>query len=154
MRNIALFLFVTVFIFSCSSDDDNNEIETLDPIVGKWFFGNTVYKLTSGGDYIESISSCEAQTYYKFNANGTAEIMSYYDNSTECTLEESDLSQFTWVKVSANIYQLYSVENDGTESTRNESVYFETPETMYWVDVFNGQIEGNDFNERWSYFNK
>lgn len=48
--------------------------------------------------------------------------------------------------------------DSSTDDTPNDPIigkwYFEDTQTMYWVDVFNGTIEGNDFNERWSYFNK
>lgn len=154
-KNALLFLILMLF-YSCSSSDnlEDNQTQT-DPFIGTWHFGNNVYKLTSGGDFIESISSCEAQGYYRFNANGNAEIVSFLDESSECNQEPDNLSSFTWEKLNQNTYRLHSVENDGTQSSSTETVYFENNNTMYWVDVFTSTTtEGDEFNERWSYFNK
>jgi len=156
MKKILL-LLISIFVFSCSSSDDSDDSYPIqnDSFVGKWYFGDTVYKLTDGGDYIENASSCDLQTYYKFNSNGTAEIISYYETSTGCGQEEDNISQFIWTKINSSTYRLYSVENGGTESTSNENVVFENSNTMYWKDTFTGlTIEGDEFYERWSYFNK
>ena len=155
MNKIFLIL-VILLTFSCSSSDDSNPTD--DPFVGKWFFGPEVYKLDNGQDYTYPLEECQDQGFYRFNSNGTAEIhVSFEDANGECVIMLSDnIETFTWEKQGNNQYHLFSIEIDGTESSRTETVIFINDNNMYWKDTFsNGiQINGQLCYERWSYFYK
>lgn len=151
-------LFLVFLLLACSSSNDDpvqQPTNNNDQFIGKWYFGNLVYKLNDGSDYVEPISFCESQSYYRFNADGTAEILSYIETGSGCEQEAPNLQSFTWSKINDHTYRLKSTENDGTQSSRDVTVYFESNNTMYWVDVFDGITEqAEEFHERWSYFNR
>lgn len=147
-----IFLILT----ACSSNDDSTtEEKSTEAFIGKWLFGDTVYILKDGGEFVENVSSCEAQSFYRFNTNGSAEITSFIDTGSGCEKEPENLMSFSWQKLSDSSYRLDSTENDGTKSTRNETVIFESNSRMYWQDKFNGvTLNGEEFTERRSYFTK
>lgn len=148
---IIVVVFLSAITLSCNSDDNNSTLN--DPFIGKWHFSDTVYILTDQSEYVENVSSCEFQSYYRFNSNGTAEIISFYENGKSCIKEEENISSFIWEKINDSNYRLESIEFDGTESNRIINVVFETPNIMYWFEKFNGiTIDGDEYIERRSYF--
>lgn len=154
-RQLKLFIivFLSAITFSCNSDDNNSD--TIDPFIGKWHFSDTIYILTDQSEFVETVSSCEHQSYYRFNTNGTVEIMSFYENGNSCIKEEVNISSFIWEKINDSNYRLKSIEIDGTESNKIINVVFETPNVMYWAEKFIGTtIDGDEFIERRSYFER
>ena len=84
---IYLFFFLTL---SCSADKDVIE-ESVDPIIGKWFFHS--YNI---GENETLYDECKQKGYFQFNKNGEGDHVTYWVNSetNKCSLDQSKKIQW------------------------------------------------------------
>jgi len=76
-----LYLFLTVLIVACSSDDSNDGTTLNSQIVGSW---------------LEENSSEESSLTLEFNADGTGSYIEFYDGDT-------DTEVFSWSSTSTQL---------------------------------------------------
>lgn len=94
-KSILLFAFTTLFLFSCSSDSDNNSTVDTSQIVGVWFLESATIdgEEVGSSDEIEFTSNQRAFfTYYNFGSNGQdiTEIGDYSISGTTLTISWDD----------------------------------------------------------------
>ncbi|MES2812022.1 MAG: lipocalin family protein [Bacteroidota bacterium] len=106
IKRTLLFLGLTLFTFSCSKDESENEPS----IVGKWNYSkidNTDDGVENFVDYVQDDSSCSKDNY-NFVANGNFEDTSFITDTSPC---EVYASVGTWVKNGTGLK--LSLDGDG-----------------------------------------
>jgi len=90
-----LYLFITsIFLISCSSDDDNNS--SLEPIIGEWQL--TSYKFNGE----EKANDCDKKSTTTFFKNGTGNSIGFDFTQNKC---ERFTDTFTWVNLGDSKYR-------------------------------------------------
>ena len=92
-------LLVSFFLFSCSSDDDND----FEQIVGTW---NPVFvEFPENPGVLEEIDDCSKNDRYQFNADGTISLWDLYtlNNSNECFLHTQLTEEGDWLRLDDDI---------------------------------------------------
>lgn len=98
MKKIFLSLALTLALFSCSSNNDDDT----DIIVGTW----NLFSLNG-----TTVSDCEKQSYVVFNANNTATGENYnFDTNNNCVKVGVD-ETVQWVNSGNNTYTIGSSSN-------------------------------------------
>jgi len=111
---------ITLFILSCSSDDDTNDQQNL--IVGEFEILNIVE--TSSGDTTPFPSSCDDVPSIVFN-NNSGGVLTAFDSFTECIFVEDNITY----TINGNILTLFidSLAVTAEITTLNETaLIFET----------------------------
>ncbi|WP_330442051.1 lipocalin family protein [Flavobacterium sp. C4GT6] len=105
MKNLLLTGLITITLFSCSSDDNNQPSQ--DKIIGSWQKTSLVVEGVN-----QNLSNCQLQTVYNFNASQNSFWSNIYEENFEgeCTLFTEDGD---WEKLSESVYTVYT-ESEGT----------------------------------------
>ena len=112
MKRIVL-LFVFALVFSCGKDE---EVATVDPIVGVWFNAGTIYELEDGREYFYGPSDSECNLMsphiftedFKYRHN---EHQKEYDGPSkeyvgDCLPYSAELEYGYWEKLAVNKYRV------------------------------------------------
>ena len=127
----------------------------LDLIIGKWTFNKTVYLLDNLIVEVVAPDFCDTLSSYEFFEDNTIILISYVSGCGNCCYEFADFEYFNWSKLSGDEYEITSKQPGEPEQVNIEIVIFETNSVMFWPDYFDGTTSnGNDFDERRSYFIK
>lgn len=151
----AILLFVLVFAFACSSDDENktNPIQE-DPIVAEWQFGKVIYLYKDGTKETREPTACDLQSSYYFLPDNTIQLTSYIsDNNGGCEYEVANYEYHTWEKISAGKYVMTSKHPGETEELNTINAEFPDGKTMIWTEDYSNE-ELSDVLEIKNYFNK
>lgn len=87
MKKIYLLGALSLLLFSCKNDDDDN---TMASIVGDWKLSKI--EVVSGSNnndilYSENVVGCNANTSFEFKNDGNYEFKYYYKSGNQCELD-------------------------------------------------------------------
>lgn len=141
----SLIALLTLFIFGCSSDDENNLFDT-NQIVGIWEFNDTTFYLSDGSQFEGRLAICNDQSVIKIKADGTIETVDLYTN--DCLpAPPSNYPYIGWENLGNGIikFSRQNTSNLGIGVIRYE-VSFPTNNTMKWHSSASGRFYGVDFD--------
>ena len=108
-----LLLLLTIFIFSCSSEEGSSDL-----IVGTWFYFGVTEVTTAGEEFETLTDECTQKSTITFTESGTFKELDYRDlmNSDEgCVLNEATANRkMMWKKVAEGKYRIFSEGSTGT----------------------------------------
>ncbi len=149
MKNTLLILF-TLILFSCSSDnDDNNDSESLDPIIGTWTeIGQGTVSDDGTDQFSEYDYFCVTLGRFSFNDDRSFRIETFSESSgiagdENCT--STGILIGTWENNGENY--LFNIESDSSnepESGQAEiKIEFPNENQMEWI--FDSESDGIDY---------
>ena len=98
MKKLLYFSIASTILFSCNSNEDEEAMSNLDPIIGTW-------QLTSETENGKEISTeCQRKTTIAFLENGTTSEVYYYENGNNAC--ESDTDSAKWENVGNSTYRI------------------------------------------------
>ncbi len=95
MKKFLVLFLSMAFLFACSNDDDNEEPQGDDPIVGTWV-------LVDASEPLDSQFCFEEESTITFKANNTGQA-TFYLTGTECSANNS---QGTWSNNGNSVYTI------------------------------------------------
>ncbi|MDG3584168.1 lipocalin family protein [Galbibacter pacificus] len=103
---------VTVMSFvACSSDDDNSQEPTIDPIVGKWYQIEE-RQIVNGEETTFLMNACEKMDNFDIKEDGTIlSTFHYRDVNDECQKDGSQ--NIDWMISAEGVYTFTYIEDDG-----------------------------------------
>jgi len=119
MKKLLVLFLSMAFLVACSSDDDNDDNQGPDPIVGTW-------ELVEVSGALEPQFCMEEQSTITFNANNTGSA-TFYLTATECTPTNSTGG---WTNNGDSRYTIAVPgvgDTPGTVSFSNDRFTFTTP---------------------------
>ena len=122
-----LYLFLTVLIVACSSDDSNDGTTLNSQIVGSWLDENS--------------SEENGSLTLEFNADGTGSYIEFYDGITDTEI-------FSWSLTSTQLTVTFAPDDVDVfeyEFTTNDQVRIITGEGIYLT--LNRIVDNNDINQ-------
>ena len=141
---VALVLFCTITLFSCSKDDDKSKTELITS--GTWkitaFTSNPAVDWDGDGDtetdIYGSMEACEKDNITTFKSDGTAQDD---EGATKCDSDDPQITSFEWSftnnesKIMIDGYEYTIVELNSTTLKIKES-YTTGPVTVYGEITF------------------
>ncbi|WP_265429687.1 lipocalin family protein [Chryseobacterium sp. YIM B08800] len=111
MKKSFLLAFVTIFLFSsCSNDDNENNQTAIKPIVGTWKMSKTMMISGSNNAILQSssVTGCEALNTFEFGQNQGFSIKYYTKNNMECIADGFDTGTYQYSENSKMLTFTYS----------------------------------------------
>ncbi|MGO1584815.1 lipocalin family protein [Mesonia sp.] len=126
MKKVKLlaFLFLTLSLSSCNTDDDGGT--NANTIVGLWKVDSIVFD----GE-IKELDGCESKNTIKFSSDETYTSTSYSDFYPQNQCEVDDIFTGTWEFISGNNYRIFE---DG-ETTNIEIIFSDNNNKFSTTDV-------------------
>lgn len=130
MKKLILFLFISVFTISCSSDNNVDDTsQTTDPIIGTW----GVFSLAG-----TEASDCEKRSTIIFKSDRTANATTYQENpnnNNNCETVGATPENATWENMGNGVYKIVNsnttltwnisfTDNNNTLTITNEDVVY------------------------------
>ncbi|WP_335966832.1 lipocalin family protein [Galbibacter sp. PAP.153] len=112
MKKTMFIVMVTVMSFvACSSDDDNSQEPTIDPIVGKWYQIEE-RQIVNGEETTFLMNACEKMDNFDIKEDGTIlSTFHYRDANDECQKDGSQ--NIDWMISAEGVYTFTYIEDDG-----------------------------------------
>lgn len=131
--NLFMYALFTLFIVSCSKDNDNSNSTVDDLIIGVWKPVKDVDSST-GTSEIYTYTTCEQKSKITIEANGNLKVLSFYDDSGNCIQDVSFVSG-SWEKISEGNYKVTTIFfDDDTQQNETDiesiSISFPNSNTM------------------------
>lgn len=83
MKKILLLFVSIAMLTACSKDEDDNK-ESQDPILGKWY----LTEVNNAQDF--QVNDCNSQSYINFKSDGTAHSEFFSENNGNCESAPND----------------------------------------------------------------
>lgn len=153
MKKIILLILIGILTFSCHSSDDNEiEQNSIDPIIAKWQFGRVIYFYDNGTQITIDPNQCDLQSNYSFFVDNRIQIISFIQNGNDgCVEEIPNFEYFNWSKIEEGKYRITSKNPNESEEVHIENATFED-NIMIWTDSFDNPQ--SNVVKTVNYFNK
>ena len=134
--NLFMYVLLTLFIVSCSKDDDSKNSDGDDLIIGVWKPVKDVW-MNNGVEEVDISSTCEQKSRLTFEGNGNIKILSFYEDEDNgnCIEDNFGFISSSWVKISAGNYKVTTTyfdefTNKNETDTETISISFPNSNTM------------------------
>lgn len=126
MKKLLFLTVLTVFTLACSSDSDDSNNGSSDPIIAKWSLEKEVFYNSDNTtvNYEQDADACESMCTYEYKSNNTVSTVLYSENTGSCELDNIEWTYYNWTNLGNDMYQFTSKVSGESEESYSNKVTF------------------------------